>query len=155
MLTTTAAGRVFDHSYCIGMYGMSGLGFWDPVDFALGANGVLYVINRGGEELGQRISKCTTDHQFLGQFGGFGPGDGQFIWPTSIDLDRDENLYVADEYLQRISIFDKDGKFGAKRAVVRANCAVHRAWPSTARITSTLWTVSTAASRSSPKTDSF
>ena len=71
MLTTTAAGRVFDHRYCIGMYGMSGLGFWDPVDFALGANGVLYVINRGGEELGQRISKCTTDHQFLGQFGGW------------------------------------------------------------------------------------
>jgi len=114
MLTTTAAGRVFDHSYCIGMYGMSGLGFWDPVDFALGANGVLYVVNRGGEELGQRISKCTTDHQFLGQFGGFGAGDGQFIWPTSIDLDRDENLYVADEHLQRISIFDKDGKFLAK-----------------------------------------
>jgi len=111
MLTTTAAGRVFDHSYCIGMYGMSGLGFWDPVDFALGANGVMYVVNRGGEELGQRISKCTTDHQFLGQFGGFGSGDGQFIWPTSIDLDRDENLYVADESLQRISIFDKDGKF--------------------------------------------
>ena len=96
------------------MYGMSGLGFWDPVDFALGANGVVYVINRGGEELGQRISKCTTDHQFLGQFGGFGAGDGQFIWPTSIDLDRDENLYVADEYLQRISIFDKDGKFLGK-----------------------------------------
>src|SRR5215510_815660 len=106
MLTTTAAGRVFDPNYCIGMYGMSGLGFWDPVDFALGASGVLYVINRGGEELGQRISKCTIDHQFLGQFGGFGAGDGQFIWPTSIDLDRDENLYVADEYLQRISIVD-------------------------------------------------
>ena len=111
MLTTTAAGRVFDHSYCIGMYGMSGLGFWDPVDFALGANGVLYVVNRGGEELGQRISKCTTDHQFLGQFGGFGAGDGQFIWPTSIDLDQDGNVYVADEHLQRISIFDQDGKF--------------------------------------------
>jgi len=114
MLTTTAAGRVFDHSYCIGMYSMSGLGFWDPVDFALGANGVLYVINRGGEELGQRISKCTVDHKFLSQFGGFGSGDGQFVWPTSIDLDRDENLYVADEQLQRISIFDKEGKFLAK-----------------------------------------
>jgi len=114
MLTTTAAGRVFDHSYCIGMYGMSGLGFWDPVDFALGANGVLYVINRGGEELGQRISKCTVDHKFLSQFGGFGSGGGQFVWPTSIDLDRDENLYVSDEQLQRISIFDKEGQFLAK-----------------------------------------
>src|SRR5437867_13450111 len=99
MLTTTAAGRVFDHSYCIGMYGMSVLGFWDPVDFALGANGVLYVFNRGGEELGQRISKCTTDHQFLGQFRGFGAVVGLFMWLTCFCLDRDDHLYVSDEYL--------------------------------------------------------
>src|SRR5437773_12236223 len=68
MLTTTAAGRVFDHSYCIGMYGMSGVGFWDPVDFALGANGVLYVVNRGGEELGQRFYTFYTDTKFYVQF---------------------------------------------------------------------------------------
>src|SRR5207247_9471305 len=79
MLTTTAAGRVFDHRYCIGMYGMSGLGFWDPVDFALGANGVLYVVNRGGEELGQRISNCTTDHHCIVQFAACVPADGQLI----------------------------------------------------------------------------
>ena len=114
MLTTVAAGRVFNYSYCIGMYGMSGLGFWAPLDFALGSSGVMYVINRGGEELGQRISKCTIDHKFLGQFGGFGSGDGQFIWPVSIDLDRDENLYVSDEHLHRISIWDKEGKFLGK-----------------------------------------
>ena len=114
MLTTTAAGRTFDYSHCLGMYGMSGQGFWGPLDFAFGANGVVYVINRGAEELGQRISKCTVDHKFLSQFGGFGSGDGQFVWPTSIDVDRDENLYVSDEQLQRISIFDKDGKFLAK-----------------------------------------
>ena len=93
MLTTTAAGRTFDYSHCLGMYGMSGLGFWAPLDFAFGANGVLYVVNRGGEELGQRISKCTIDHKFLGQFGGYGSGDGQFIWPVSIALDQDENLF--------------------------------------------------------------
>ena len=114
MLTTTAAGRTFDYSHCLGMYGMSGLGFWAPLDFAFGANGVLYVVNRGGEELGQRISKCTVDHKFLSQFGSFGAGDGQFVWPTSIDVDRDENLYVSDEQLQRVSIFDKDGKFLAR-----------------------------------------
>ena len=35
MLTTVAAGRVFDYSYCLGMYGMSGQGFWTPQDMAL------------------------------------------------------------------------------------------------------------------------
>jgi DNA-binding beta-propeller fold protein YncE len=114
MLTTVAAGRVFDHSYCIGMYSNSGSGFWSPLDFALGSGGVLYVINRGAEELGQRITRCTMDHRYLGQFGAFGPGDGQFIWPVSIDLDQQENLYVSDEYLQRISVFDKEGKFLGK-----------------------------------------
>jgi DNA-binding beta-propeller fold protein YncE len=111
MLTTVAAGRVFHFSHCLGMYGMSGLGFWDPLDFAFGANGVLYVVNRGAEELGQRISKCTVDHEFLTQFGSFGTGDGQLMWPVSIDVDQEENVYVSDESLQRISIFDKDGQF--------------------------------------------
>lgn len=114
MLTTASAGRVYDYSYCIGMVAMSGSGFWAPMDFALGANGVIYVVNRGMEGLGQRITKCTLEHEFLGQFGAPGTADGQFIWPTSIDLDQDENLYVSDECLHRISIFDKDGNFLSK-----------------------------------------
>ena len=69
MLTTVAAGRVFDYNYCIGMYGMSGQGFWTPQDFALADDGLMYVLNRGAEELGQRVSRVTQDHQFLGQFG--------------------------------------------------------------------------------------
>ncbi len=39
MLTTVAAGRVYDYSYCIGMYSQSGRGFWAPQDFVLGSNG--------------------------------------------------------------------------------------------------------------------
>ncbi len=111
MLTTTAAGRTFDYNYCIGMLAMSGAGFTFPVDFVMSANGVVYVINRAAEGLNQRISKCTVDHEFIGQYGSPGAGDGQFTWPMSIDLDQDENVYVCDEYLQRISIFDCDGKF--------------------------------------------
>ena len=111
MLTTVAAGRVFDYSYCIGMYGMSGQGFWSPQDFVLGEGDLIYVINRGVEEIGQRISRVTRDHQFLGQFGGFGRGDGQFIWPRSIDLGSDGNVYTSDDFLHRISIFDKEGGF--------------------------------------------
>ena len=111
MLTTVAAGRVFDYSHCIGMYAMAGQGFWAPQDFVFGADGIIYVISRGQEEIGQRISKVSLDHEFLGQFGSFGSGDGQFIWPRSIEMDSDENLYASDENLHRISIFDKEGTF--------------------------------------------
>ena len=114
MLTTVAAGRVFDYNYCIGMYAMNGQGLWTPQDFALGSGGIIYIINRGVEEVGQRISRVTLDHDFLGQFGGFGAGDGQFIWPVSIDLDKDENVYATDERLNRVSVFDKEGKFLSK-----------------------------------------
>ena len=90
MLTTVAAGRVFDYSYCIGMYGMSGQGFWAPQDFVLGEGNLIYVVSRGVEEIGQRITRVTRDHEFLGQFGAAGRGDGQFVWPRSIDLDSVE-----------------------------------------------------------------
>ena len=110
MLTTVAAGRVFDYSYCIGMYGMSGQGFWTPQDFAL-ADDTIYVLSRGAEELGQRVSRVTLDHQFLGQFGAFGRGDGQFVWPRSITLDDDGNVYASDDFLNRVSVFDAEGGF--------------------------------------------
>ncbi len=40
-----------------------------------------------------------------------GPGDapGKLIWPAGIALDSQENVYVTDEWLHRVSIFDKDG----------------------------------------------
>ena len=111
MLTTVAAGRVFDYSFCLGMYGMSGQGFWTPQDMALGGNGVVYVINRGAEELGQRITRVTLDHQFLGQFGAYGRADGQFVWPRAIALDSEDNVFATDDFLNRVSVFDSDGAF--------------------------------------------
>ena len=77
----------------------------------MGSNGIVYVINRGAEELGQRISRVTLDHQFLGQFGAYGRGEGQFVWPRSIALDGDNNVFATDDFLNRVSIFDPDGAF--------------------------------------------
>ena len=111
MLTTVAAGRVFDYSHCIGMYSQSGQGFWTPQDFVLGKNGRIYVLSRGVEQLGQRVSKINFDSEFQGQFGSFGGEDGRFMWPRSIDTDQDGRVYVSDEYLNRISVFDAEGAF--------------------------------------------
>ena len=117
MLTTVAAGRMFDYSYCIGMYGESGIEFLAPVDFAFGSNGIVYAVNRGAEQMGLSINACTfgvDDHEFLGQLAVYGSGDGEVMWPVSIDVDQEENLYISDEYLQRITIVGKEGKFLGK-----------------------------------------
>ena len=113
MLTTVAAGRVFDYSYNIGMYAGFGMGFVAGVDFVIGSKGVLYLLERAG--FAPRICKVTLDHQYLGEIGsGSGSKDGQFVWPTSIEIDHEEKLYITDEHLHRVSIFDREGKFLGK-----------------------------------------
>ena len=114
MLTTVAAGRVFDYSHCMGMYSTSGVGFLVPMDFALGSNETVYVLNRGVDEITLRISKCTLNHEFIGDIGRYGMGDGQFVWPMALALDQEENIYVTDENLNRITVMDKEGQFLSK-----------------------------------------
>ena len=109
----------YQYSHTLGFCTINGQGFWHPVDFAMGRDGVLYVLNRGTMELRdfmsyKRITVCTLDDRYLGQFSGGGSGDGQIMWPSAIALDRDENLYFSDEGLQRITIVDKEGRFLAK-----------------------------------------
>ena len=116
MLTTVAAGRVYNFSHVVGLNTLTGPGFHFPTAMALGQEGVAYVISRGGERRhGTRVSKITInprgEEEFICEFGLFGDNDDQLMWPTSVALDREENVYVADEWLQRISIFDKDGNF--------------------------------------------
>jgi DNA-binding beta-propeller fold protein YncE len=86
------------------------------VDLALGANDRASVVNRSEENrpAGIHVTVCTLNEEYIKEFGSHGEGDGEFIWPTAIALDKDENVYVADEWLNRISIFDKDGKFLSK-----------------------------------------
>ena len=103
----------FSHSNTIGRVSVSGEGFLSPVDLALAPNGSIYVVNRAWEYRPDalRVSMCNLAEDYLGEFGSAGEGDGQFIWPTSIALDSEQNVYIGDEWLNRISVFNKDGKF--------------------------------------------
>ena len=83
-----------------------------PIDVALGQEGRIYVLCRS-ETLAQ-IAKLTWDDQNLGTISQKGTEDGNFIWPVSLIVDRDENLYVSDEGLNRITILDSDGNFLGK-----------------------------------------
>ncbi len=124
MLTETVGGRTYDYSHNVGRGGQVGMGFNNPVALALGADDVAYVVNRGSESIsnvpwnrtgvGQRIGKVSLgaqrgDEEYLGEFSRYGDAEGQLIWPTGIVADTQGNLYVTDEWLNRISVFDPEG----------------------------------------------
>ena len=90
------------------------IGFRNPVDVALGPEGLLYVLSHAAENTpsGKRIGKCTFEEEyFLGEFGSFGEEEGQFTWPNSLAVDSSSQVYVTDEWLNRVSVFDPDGNF--------------------------------------------
>ena len=108
--------KTYTYSHTIGFLAATGRGFTNPVDLAINSQGVLYVLNRAGPETpvrlpSKRVSMVTLDEEWLGEWGTGGRNDGEFWWPSSIAIDRKDNVYVADEALQRISIFDKYGNF--------------------------------------------
>ena len=115
MLTRTVGGRTFSYSHSIGRSLTTGIGFWFPVDVGLASGDLMYVLNWGDENLlATRVTKCTMAEEYLTQFGSYGSDDGQFTRASSLALDKEENVYVADEWLNRVSIFDKDGNFFLK-----------------------------------------
>ena len=134
MLTETVAGRTFDYSHNIGRGAQTGMGFNTPVALTIGSDGVVFVANRGSETIsnvgwnrtgvGQRISRVTLgdtggEEEYLGEFSRYGNNDGQVIWPAGIVSDNEGSVYVADEWLNRVSVFDTDGNFQRHFAIVQ------------------------------------
>ncbi|HLH74964.1 MAG TPA: 6-bladed beta-propeller [Chloroflexota bacterium] len=83
-----------------------------PLDLAIGKDLTLYVLCRSGGAA--QIARVTYEDEDLKPIGGYGTDDGKFQLPAAIIIDRDENLFVSDEGLHRITILDKDGKFLGK-----------------------------------------
>ena len=115
--------KLFRYSHTIGFLADDGggKGFSYPVDLAISTDGVLYVLNRGGPDMARktarRVTMCTLTEEYLGEFGIGGDGDGELFWPVSIAVSPDGNIYISDEALHRISIFDNSKKFIGKWGV--------------------------------------
>ena len=106
----------YQYSHTIGFLSVSGRGFNNPVDLAVGGGGALYVLNRAGSDVAERmvskrISICSVDEDYYGEFGMGGSGDGQMMWPCAMEMSADGNLFISDEALHRISVFSADGDF--------------------------------------------
>ncbi len=71
------------------------------------ALGRLYVVNGKGHS----ISVFNLDGKYLFTIGKRGNGEGEFNFPTDIDIDSKGNLVVADSMNARVQILDPDGKF--------------------------------------------
>ena len=100
----------------VGISAMEGRGCYVPVDSAVGKDGLLYVVNRSQQFVarGVRVTMCNVEGEYFGTFGSFGEGDGQFTSPSGIAIDSQGRVYVTDEHLHRIAVFDATGQFLSK-----------------------------------------
>ena len=126
-MVTEIARITFQYSHTIGRQeNRSGTGFFYPVAITRDDEGLIYVLNRGSETPAffpcKRVTVFNLEEELIREFGckvhpedaDDSAPDGSFMWPTSVTLDSTGNAYVADEWLNRISVFDKEGNCFAK-----------------------------------------
>jgi len=103
--------RVFDaqtgdHLYDIGTRGVEPGQFNLPRDIALGAGGLLYVVDGGNF----RVQVFEQDGTFVRTFGNVGRQFGQFSRPKGISVDANDNIYVSDASFGNFQIFTPGGE---------------------------------------------
>ena len=106
-VTSSNCIHVYDKSgnrkAIFGSYGTGKLQFQSPRGIDI-SNEVVYV----AEYHGHRIHMLTTGGEFIGTFGGKGSGKGQFSFPCDVKISPDGKMYVADEYNNRVQVFNSD-----------------------------------------------
>jgi DNA-binding beta-propeller fold protein YncE len=106
------------YSHTIGLLALTGRGFSNPMNAAVNDAGLVYVVNRSNSfqaPMGAvRVTVCNVEGEYLGEFAGYGTNDGQFVWPTSLDIDSQGNIYLADEHRHDIQVWDRDHNFVRK-----------------------------------------
>ncbi len=67
----------------------------------------LYVADTGH----RRVEQFDASRRFLGAFGEFGSGDGQFVSPSAIGVGPSGHVFVLDDARQVVQEFTSDGEF--------------------------------------------
>ena len=114
MTTTTAvsAGPI-EYVKTVGLTtNQSGRGFINPYDTAFTADGRILVLSHCDTARAAlvRIGMLNWDEDYLGEFSkGYGRGEGQWMLPIAMAVDSQQRVYVTDEHLHRVTVFDLDG----------------------------------------------
>ena len=92
-----------------------GDGFSNAYDLAFSLNGRIFVLNRYSlvnPYYAGRISICTFDEEYLGEFNiDHGDGHGQCKVATAMAFDSEDRLHIVDEYTHRVLTVDTSGAF--------------------------------------------
>ena len=126
-MTTQILPTTFHYSHTIGRRELAGgHGFSNPSAVGRGEGDRLYIVSRSLEipevSLEKHITICTVGEEYITEFGrgvlsedaDESAPDGTFMWPSSLAFDAEWNIYVTDEWLNRVSIFTKDGEWISK-----------------------------------------
>ena len=110
MTTTTLSLRYVDN---VGFNADNGgRGFHLPTSMVIRGDGRIFVSSRSSpsQTVIVGIQMVSRNHDYYGQIGRHGREPGEMIGPTALALDGDDNLYLADDFLQRITVYDRQGE---------------------------------------------
>ena len=87
--------------------------FYQPNDVITLSNGDILVAEGHSDAptTSTRIVRFNREGKYLGQFGKYGSGPGEFIQPHGLAMDSQGRLFVADRSNNRVQIVTTDGKY--------------------------------------------
>ena len=112
MLTRIVEDRVYDFSHVVGGRDQ----VHSPRAIAVDGHGHAFAVvnrpDRGGVTITRySVGQNAGDEEIVNHIGRRGVDPGEFEWPAGIAVDSDRNLYVADAFIDRVSVFTEDGDF--------------------------------------------
>lgn len=103
----------YHYSQTIGMFVEFGRGMSNPYDVAPAGDGRLFVLSRSNifdaPNGGLRIGLMTLDEEYLAEWGRYGTGPGQLVWPNAMVVDPQGRLCISDEWRHDVQVFAQDG----------------------------------------------
>ncbi len=83
---------------------------------AFNPDGGFFVLDSGNF----RVERFDKNRKFLGSWGRYGSADGEFVFPTDIDIDAAGSIFVSDDRRHDIQVFTSDGTYSRSVAVGHA-----------------------------------
>lgn len=105
-----------------------------PVGIDVDSSNNVYVAESGAAGNPSRVDKFFSSGQLITTWGSLGSAPGQFNQPKGLALDQSYNVYIADEFNNRIQKFDSNGNLMAVFGQDRLNHPIDVAVDSQGRV---------------------